>query len=202
MRNYCARSGQESQYGSPPKEKNDDYPNGLAWEFVKKAKKANKPSDISTMIEMDVELDCLQLSGARKIYNNMVGILDKFEVTKSDCNLCMLMAQKNNEASYARLVLDEFKLSKPDFNSLCNNVSEIQRLTRSGNKGCGNDKEVSLSSVDGNGTFSRKCFNCGKTCGYRAKECKKCKGDLKGHRTGESEGGNTGNSGSNKMCNF
>ena len=36
------------------KTKNDDYPNGLAWEFVKKAKKSSKHSDASTMIEMDV----------------------------------------------------------------------------------------------------------------------------------------------------
>ena len=39
------------------KTKNDDYPNGLAWEFVKKAKKANKPSGARAMIEMDIELN-------------------------------------------------------------------------------------------------------------------------------------------------
>ena len=66
------------------------------------------------------------------------------------------------------VILDKLKSSKPDFNSLCYNISGIQRLTRSGNKGCGNVKEVGLSSVDGNGTFSGKCFNCGKTCGYQA----------------------------------
>ena len=137
---------------------------------------------------MDIELDCLQLKGAREFYYNVVGRLDNYKVAKSNRNLCMLMAQRNNEASYAGLILDELKSSKPDFNSLCNNLSEIQRLNRSGNKGRRNDKEVSLSSVDGNGTFSGKCFNCGKTCGYRAKECKKCKGDLKGSRTGDSEG--------------
>ena len=123
-------------------------------------------------------------------------------MTKSNHHLCMLMALKNNEASYARLILDELKSSEPDFDSLCNNVSAMQRPTRSGNKDPGNKKEVSLSSVDGNGTFSGKCFNCGKACGYQAKECKKCKGDLKGGHTRHSEGGNTGNSGSNKTCNF
>jgi hypothetical protein len=50
------------------------------------------------MIEMDVELDCLQLKGTREFYNDVVGVLDKFEVTKTDRNLCMLMAWKNNEA--------------------------------------------------------------------------------------------------------
>ena len=32
------------------KKKHDDYANWFAWEFVKKAKKANKPSDTSAMI--------------------------------------------------------------------------------------------------------------------------------------------------------
>ena len=46
------------------KTKSDDYPNVLAWEFVAKAKKANKPSDARAMIELEVELDQLQLKGA------------------------------------------------------------------------------------------------------------------------------------------
>ena len=74
------------------KAKSDDYPNGLVWEFIKKAKKANKPSDASAIIEMDMELDRLQLKGTRDFYNDMVGVMDKCEVTKTDCKLCMLMA--------------------------------------------------------------------------------------------------------------
>ena len=73
------------------KTKNDDYPNGLAYEFVAKAKKANKPSDASAMIELEIELERLQLKGVRDYYNDMVGILDKYEVTKTDHELRMLM---------------------------------------------------------------------------------------------------------------
>jgi len=61
---------------------------------------------------------------------------------------------------------------------------------------------MNLSLVDGEGTFCGKCFNCRKVCGYQTKERKKCKGDLKGGRTGESEGGNADNGGSRKTCNF
>ncbi len=43
------------------KTKCDVYPNGLAWEFVAKSKKTNKPSDVSAIIELEVELDKLQL---------------------------------------------------------------------------------------------------------------------------------------------
>ena len=43
------------------KTKCDDYPNGLAWEFVAKARKANTPSDARVIIELEVQLDKLQL---------------------------------------------------------------------------------------------------------------------------------------------
>ena len=66
------------------KTKNDDYPNGLAWEFIDKAKKANKTLDPSTMIEMDIKLNQLQFKGARDFYNNVVGVMDKYEVKKTD----------------------------------------------------------------------------------------------------------------------
>jgi hypothetical protein len=39
--------------------KNNDYPNGLAHEFVAKAENANKPSDVSVMIELEIELERL-----------------------------------------------------------------------------------------------------------------------------------------------
>jgi hypothetical protein len=52
--------------------RSDDFPNGLAWEFVAKAKKANKPLDASAMIELEVKLDKLQLKGTRDFYNDVV----------------------------------------------------------------------------------------------------------------------------------
>jgi hypothetical protein len=154
------------------------------------------------MIKLEIELEKLQLKGARDFYNDVVGVLDKYEVTKTDHKLIMLMARKNHDTSYARLILDELKSASPDFDELCNSVSEIQRLTRSGNRGRTGDKEVHLSSVDGEGTCKGKCRNCGKVCGFKAKECKKRKGELHGGRSnGESEG-NTNNGGSGKTCNF
>jgi hypothetical protein len=61
-------------------------------EFVAKAKKANKPSDASAMIELEIELEKLQLKGVKDFYNDVVGVLDKYEVTKTDHELNMLMA--------------------------------------------------------------------------------------------------------------
>jgi hypothetical protein len=66
------------------KMKNDDYPNGLAYEFFAKAKKANKPPDVSAMIKLEIELESLHLKVARDFYNAMVGVLDIHGVMKTD----------------------------------------------------------------------------------------------------------------------
>ena len=62
-----------------------------AWD---KGQEGYKPSDKSTVIELEVELDRLQLKGARDFYNKVVGVMDKYEVTKTDRKLCMLTVQK------------------------------------------------------------------------------------------------------------
>jgi hypothetical protein len=41
------------------------------------------------MIELEVELEKLQLKGAMDFYNDVVGVLDKYKVTKTDNELCM-----------------------------------------------------------------------------------------------------------------
>ena len=78
----------------------------------------NKPSDASVIIELEVKLDKLQLKSARDFYNDMAGVMDKSEVTKTDCKLCMLMAHKNNDTPYARLILYKLKSSSLDFDRL------------------------------------------------------------------------------------
>jgi hypothetical protein len=135
--------------------KSDDFPNGLAHEFVAKAKKANMPSEASTIIELEVELEKIQLNGAMNFYIDVAGVLDKYEVTKTDQELHMLMARKNHNTSYARLILDELMSSSPDFDGLCNSISEIQRLTKSRRKRSTGEKEVHLASVEGDGTFRK-----------------------------------------------
>ena len=83
------------------KTKSADYPNGLAQEFISKAKKAKKPSNTSTVIELEMELERLQLKGARDFYNDVVRVMDKYEVMKTDCKMCMLMTHKNQDAVYS-----------------------------------------------------------------------------------------------------
>jgi hypothetical protein len=76
-----------------------------------------------------VELDRLQLKGRRDSYNEVVRVMDKYEVTNTDHKLCMLMACKNQEAVCVWLILEELKSHSPDFDKPCYDVSEIQPLT-------------------------------------------------------------------------
>jgi hypothetical protein len=41
-------------------------------EFIDKAKKANRPLDASTIIEIDVKLDGVQFKGARDFYKMLL----------------------------------------------------------------------------------------------------------------------------------
>ena len=81
------------------KTKSDDNPNGIGCEFINQVKKVNKPSDTSTVIELEMELERLQLKGARDFYNNLVGVMDKYEVMKINHKLCMLIAHRNQDAT-------------------------------------------------------------------------------------------------------
>jgi hypothetical protein len=136
--------------------KSNDYANRLAWELISKAMKANKPSNASTVIKLEMDLErlllssgcvciwheCLTLlklvtSGVSNFYNDVVRVMDKYPATKTDCMKCMLMACENQDVAHAELVLKELKLSSLDSDRLCNDVSKIQRLTISRNKGKG-----------------------------------------------------------------
>jgi len=70
----------------------------------------------------------------------MVGVMDVYEVTKTNHKMCMLIAWKNQDAVYVQLILEELKLSSPDFDRLYNNMFVIQRLTHGGNKGHKHEK--------------------------------------------------------------
>lgn len=105
------------------KTKSDNYPNGVAWEFVAKAQ---KPSDESTGIELEVESDQLQLKGVIEFYNDVVRVMDKYDVTKTEYKLCVLMALMTNDMSHAIFIPCELKSGCPNFDRLRNSASEIQ----------------------------------------------------------------------------
>ena len=73
-----------------------------------------------------MELEGPRLKGMRDFYNDGIRVMDKYKVTKTDCDMCMLLARKNQDTMYAWLILEELKLSSPDFDRLCNEVSKIQ----------------------------------------------------------------------------
>ena len=83
------------------KTKNDDFPNGLAQEFIEKAKKASKPSGASAVIEMNMELNQLQLKGPRDFYNEVVSVMNM----KSHSRImnCAADGTKSNSTNFDRL---------------------------------------------------------------------------------------------------
>ena len=52
----------------------------------------------------------------RDFYSDIVRVMDKYEVTKTNHKMCILMAWKN---------LEELQLSSPDFDKLYKDMSEI-----------------------------------------------------------------------------
>ena len=64
------------------------------------------------------------------------------------------------------------------------------------------EKEVHLTSVDGESKFCGKYKSSSKVCRYQAYKQKKHKGSLHSRRTSNSKVGNVNNDGSNKICNF
>ena len=141
------------------KTKSDNYPNGIAHKFMETTKKANKPYDKGAGIKLDLDLIQLQLKGMREFYNDVVGVMDKHEVTKTDHELGMLMACKNLDVLYVVLILDKLKSNSSHFERVCSHASKIQYLTQSGTTGHGYEKEVHLPSVDSGGTLNEKCRN-------------------------------------------
>ena len=52
------------------------------------------------MIKLEVELEKPLLKGARDFYNEVIGVLDRYKVMKTDHELCILMVHKNHDTSY------------------------------------------------------------------------------------------------------
>lgn len=80
-----------------------------------------------------MELEKLQLKSKRDFYNNVVCVFIKYEVTKTDSELCMLPACQNHEALNARLIL-ELKSNSPDFDRLVTMCQIFRELPEVGPK--------------------------------------------------------------------
>ena len=77
--------------------KSSDYSLGLAYKFMEEAMLSYKPSDEGALIELDQELNKIQLQGAREFYNEVCGVLDKYNVTKSDWEFMQASRDKECE---------------------------------------------------------------------------------------------------------
>ena len=94
-------------------------------------KKKNKPKNASDEIEMDGELDKISFGTAQDYYNDVVAVIARYDVKKTDAELIKLMAKKVSNAMFSKLIIESLNQSSgQDFETICNETNEIQRLTK------------------------------------------------------------------------
>ena len=192
--------GQASDHGLAVIQKTvtADFPQGKAYRVIEMLMAKNKPKDVSAEIELDAELEKVQFRNANDYYNDVVAVMARFDVVKSDTDLIKIMAKKVNSSVYANEILKHLgdASQADDLETMCEEISKIQRLTKAnGGNSRGKDKEVQLTSAEGGkGDFKGICGHCKKRCGYKRKDCplQKASGN----------GGNSNNGGGNgdKTC--
>ena len=189
--------GQTSDHGLAiiTKTKTANQPHGLAFEFIETMKRKNKPKDTSAEIEMEAELHNVKFQGANDYYNDIVAVISRYEVTKSDTDLIKIMSTKVQSTVFAdKILMHMDNTSLDDLETLCNDIAKIQRLARlTGKLNRDNGgKETNLASAKGGGTFRGICGNCNKRRGFKRKTCPLLK-----KANGGSGGGGGGNG---KVC--
>lgn len=192
--------GQGSNHGLAVIKKtvSDDFPQGKAYRIIEMLMAKNKPKDISAEIDLDTELEKVQFRNANDYYNDIVAVLARFDVTKSDTDLIKIMAKKVNSQVYASEILKHLSdTSNPDdLENMCEEIAKIQRLTKKGGNSHGKEKEVQLASAEGGkGSFKGICGHCNKRCGYKRKDCPL----RKAGNNGSNSNGGGGNG--DKTCN-
>ena len=133
--------GQDSDHGLAllNKTTTDDYPEGIVYKAIEKMKVKSKPKDASAKIEMDNDLDRIQFRGANDYYNDVVAVLARYEVNKSETELVELLAKRVTSQTYSKMVLDHLDLSEDqhDLETICTKIDRVQRIgrTTSGSRG-------------------------------------------------------------------
>ena len=171
------------------KTKSPDYPQGLAWKFVKAATKKNKPNYTTAEMELDAALDKMQFRQAGAFYNDVVSVCARFDIQMTETDLVKLLAKKQLSASCAKMVLDHLKGGTHDLDELCTDINKIQCLTKQvGNtKSNGNnnqkpakEKQTVLVSAEGEENVRGVCGTCKKKCGIQNKTCAHPKAKTRG----------------------
>ena len=189
--------GQDSDHGLALHEKTvtNDFPHGKVILSIKAIRAKNKPSDTTAELEMEAAMDKVKFRQADDYYNDMTSVQAQYDVTKLDTEFIKVMAKKVNSATYSKIIVDHLNNPPADFEEICSEIAQIQRLSKTTGKNAGaNDKEVQLAAADGE--FKGVCGNCKKVCGYKRKTCPHPKANGNGRG-----GGGGGGASSNKTCN-
>jgi hypothetical protein len=103
-------------------------PNGLSWSLVSETRMVDGPSYTCAVFNLKLGKDKLLLIGARIFYLDVAGIVDDFEDTKTNHELCLFIEGKNHKDSNECKILEGHKLCNPDFDRHSKFFHEIRKL--------------------------------------------------------------------------
>jgi hypothetical protein len=89
--------------------------NGLSWSLMSETGTVDGPSSIRIVFNLKMWLGNLILTGTREFHFDVAGIVNDFEVTKTNHKLCLFTECKNHTDLNERKILEGHKLCHPAF---------------------------------------------------------------------------------------
>ena len=185
--------GQESNHGLAQLKntKTADFPQGLIHEVIAALTKKHRPKDVSAEIRLEAELKTLKFKFADDFYNQVVDVCSRYECTMSETALIKLLASKVESQVFVSMILKHLAQNpnQHNFEELCDEITEIQRLSKTNGVAPAQkpEREVSLQNVDTGtqghrqkpreGTVRYACGYCGEQ-GHKRSECTKRKAEM------------------------
>lgn len=155
---------------------------GVAHKVVSSIKSKYVPSDSSAEIDLENELEKIKFrSSANTYYIEAINVSSRYSVMKSDKEMIKIMSKKVRNSTYSKMILDELKKTNPNFETLCEEITTVQRLQKSTPSGseAKEEKEVHLTSNENKEkSFPGKCGKCDQY-GHKRADCPKKNGSKK-----------------------
>jgi hypothetical protein len=102
--------------------------NGLSWSLMSETRMVDGPSSTWAVFNLKLGPGNLILIGMREFCLDMSGIVNDFEVTKTNHKLCLFIECKNHKDSNEREILEGHKWCNPHFDRHSKIVHEIRKL--------------------------------------------------------------------------
>jgi hypothetical protein len=168
--------GQQTAHGLGYLEqtKCDDFPSGIVYRAMELMKDRYAPNDLGSEILLEYNIESTPFKNAGDYFDSIVAACNKYGTTWTNTDHLKTMLKKTQNQQFIKIIMDHLKGSQNDnFEQVCREISEIQKLSNIGKKKLGSTadvkagKEVVLANAD---------IPACKTCGKRHKRvCNKLK---------------------------